>query len=169
MRKNIKYFHSFTLIEIMLALVIVGIIAGLASIGGKAVIEKTQRHSAIIKLTTVQSEVARLGSKNRITIDSTSLVTLPNEETILANISDDNMQATRGESLESNQISIYVVDPTIAVYAVFAGNRCLYLVDYVEERTRWAYSLDQCLAGNVDTQLAIQYSLQAENPTEISN
>lgn len=157
--------HAFSLVELLAGLVFIGLIVGLVALGGFNVGRNAQQRAATATLATAQAEAQRIAMRNPITVESTELQTFPDIEVLVEAMEVPGLTFTTSASTDDSMVSVSVVDSLTAVYAVFAGEKCLYHVDRLDGVDGWAYSTGECSAQDLTGPLLENLSSNGSTPT----
>jgi prepilin-type N-terminal cleavage/methylation domain-containing protein len=143
---------GFTLVELLLGVVILSIIAGLATFSGVMVINKMNENSATILLYNLKADSERIASRRNYSPGEESLLSFPAIfEEYLSKSKIKNLTLTTGESTNKDTVSISLVDSKKAVYAIKVNNKCIIMLHTLSEDDNWAISSGQCIASNFST------------------
>jgi len=143
---------GFTLVELLLGVVILSIIAGLATFSGVLVINKMNENSAFILLYNIKADSERIASRRNYSPGEESLLSFPLAfEEYLSKSKLKNLTLTTGESTNKDIVSISLIDSRNAVYAIKANNKCIIMLHTLSEDDSWAISTNQCIASNYST------------------
>jgi hypothetical protein len=157
--------YGFSLVELIAGLVFIGIVAGLVSLGGFTVGKSAQQRAGVVTLISAQAEGQRVAMRNPLTVQSETLQSFPETEDMVDSLSVTGIIFTSSASEGSSTVSVKVLDSTSAVYAVFAGEKCLYNYDQLDGVDGWAYSLGTCNATALSGALLENLSTASSDPT----
>ena len=159
---------GFSLVELIAGLVFIGLIAGLVSLGGFNIGRNAQQRTAVATLAAAQAEAQRVVARNPLTVESTTLQSFPETEALVDAMSANGLVFTTGVSDGDSTVSVNVVDALSAVYAVYAGERCLYHYDQLDGVDGWAYSNGYCVASALSGALLQNLSSNESDPTLVA-
>ena len=163
-----KLQKGFSLVELIAGLVFIGLIAGLVALGGFSVGKNAQQRAGVTTLVAAQAEAQRIASRNPLTVASTSLQTFPETDSLVGGMEATGLTFTTNASEDNTTVSVNVIDPLSAVYAVLAGERCLYHYDRLDGVDGWAYSEGSCHAAELYGALLLNLSSDGSAPTQVA-
>lgn len=158
-------YKGFTLVELILALALVGVLATVVAVGGNQVVARSKDRSAVVALTAVQADAFRVAQRQLLTSESTTLLAFPATETLVSSLRLGEITVTSGPSDSHDTVSVAVVEPMIAVYAASTSSGCLYLVDRLDGKAGWLKETGTCVASALPNPAALNLSADPEQPT----
>ena len=160
--------EGFSLVELIAGLVFMGIVAGLVSLSGFTISQSAKQRAGMVTLITAQAEGQRVVARNPLNTESITLQSFPETGNLIDLMSVNGIIFTSNISEESSTVSVNVLNSTSVVYAVFAGEKCLYNYDRLEGADGWAYSLGNCNATALNGDLLENLSTIASDPTLVA-
>ena len=125
--------------ELIAVLVVLAILAGLASAQLGATRAKVDTRAALVRLVTVQGAIRGEASTGSFPSDLTSVAVT-------------SVALTEGSTTDTDSVSVRRIDDVTALYGIYDGVGCTYLLDTIGGAERWGYQTgDSCDTATMDT------------------